>query len=165
MDAKEILGLAYLAAKKSPDPRTQVGAVLFAQSGAIVRGFNAPFGEFDTQRYLRSKKYRHAITVHAELSTVINAASVGERTDRGTLYAPWSACRHCASVIIAAGIGKLVRHEDLMVSVSTEFPHWVDTIAESDAALQAAGIEICEISGVIDADPIRIDGELFYPGG
>ena len=163
MDAKEILSLAYLAALKSPDPRTQVGAVLVTQTGALIRGYNTPFGDYDKGRYFSDRDYRLSITIHAELCTILNAAAVGERAEGATLYAPWSACRGCASALIGAGIRKLVRHDDVMDHVESTYPHWVEQIAESDDALESAGIVIREIKGPIQADPIRIDGKEYDP--
>ena len=98
------MGIALLAAERSKDPNTQVGA---------STGYNGlPNGcsddEFPWEREGANTKY--PFVVHAELNAILNA---GGRVLRGArLYVALFPCNECAKAIIQAGIAEIVYLSD-----------------------------------------------------
>lgn len=104
------MGIAMLAAKRSKDPNTQVGACIVSQDNIIIStGYNGmPKGcsddEYPWERDGDQTKYPYV--VHAELNAVLNANG---RDLRGSkLYVALFPCNECAKAIIQAGIKTVV---------------------------------------------------------
>lgn len=92
------MGIAMLAAKRSKDPNTQVGACIVSQDNIIIStGYNGmPKGcsddEYPWERDGDQTKYPYV--VHAELNAVLNANG---RDLRGSkLYVALFPCNECA---------------------------------------------------------------------
>ena len=103
------MGIAMLAAKRSKDPNTQVGACIVSQDNIIIStGYNGmPKGcsddEYPWERDGEQTKYPYV--VHAELNAVLNANG---RDLRGSkLYVALFPCNECAKAIIQSGIKKV----------------------------------------------------------
>ena len=103
------MGIAMLAAKRSKDPNTQVGACIVSQDNIIIStGYNGmPKGcsddEYPWERDGEQTKYPYV--VHAELNAVLNANG---RDLRGSkLYVALFPCNECAKAIIQSGIKEL----------------------------------------------------------
>ncbi len=79
------MGVAILAAKRSKDPNTQVGACIVNKSK-------------------RDTKYRYV--VHAELNAILNAH--GKSLEGARLYVDLFPCNECAKAIIQSGISEIV---------------------------------------------------------
>ena len=108
------MGIAMLAAKRSKDPNTQVGACIVSQDNIIIStGYNGmPKGcsddEYPWERDGEQTKYPYV--VHAELNAVLNANG---RDLRGSkLYVALFPCNECAKAIIQAGIAEIVYLSD-----------------------------------------------------
>lgn len=108
------MGIAMLAAKRSKDPNTQVGACIVSPENIIIStGYNGlPNGcsddEFPWEREGANTKY--PFVVHAELNAILNA---GGRVLRGArLYVALFPCNECAKAIIQAGIAEIVYLSD-----------------------------------------------------
>jgi len=100
------MGIAMLAAKRSKDPNTQVGACIVSQDNIIIStGYNGmPKGcsddEYPWERVGEDTKYPYV--VHAELNAVLNANG---RDLRGSkLYVALFPCNECAKAIIQSGV-------------------------------------------------------------
>ena len=100
------MGIAMLAAKRSKDPNTQVGACIVSQDNIIIStGYNGmPKGcsddEYPWERDGDQTKYPYV--VHAELNAVLNANG---RDLRGSkLYVALFPCNECAKAIIQSGV-------------------------------------------------------------
>ena len=100
------MGIAMLAAKRSKDPSTQVGACIVSQDNIIIStGYNGmPAGcsddEFPWGREGEDTKYPYV--VHAELNAILNANG---RDLRGSkLYVALFPCNECAKAIIQSGV-------------------------------------------------------------
>ena len=92
------MGIAMLAARRSKDPNTQVGACIVSQDNIIIStGYNGmPKGcsddEYPWDREGADTKYPYV--VHAELNAVLNANG---RDLRGSkLYVALFPCNECA---------------------------------------------------------------------
>ena len=100
------MGIAMLAARRSKDPNTQVGACIVSQENIIIStGYNGmPKGcsddEYPWDRVGDETKYPYV--VHAELNAVLNANG---RDLRGSkLYVALFPCNECAKAIIQSGV-------------------------------------------------------------
>ena len=108
------MGVAILAAKRSKDPNTQVGACIVNKSKRILStGYNGfPYGcsddTFPWEREGEDTKYRYV--VHAELNAILNAH--GKSLEGARLYVDLFPCNECAKAIIQTGIKEVVYWED-----------------------------------------------------
>ena len=100
------LGVAMLAARRSKDPSTQVGACIVSPDNIIIStGYNGmPKGcsddEFPWDRTGEDTKYPYV--VHAELNAILNANGRDLRGSR--IYVALFPCNECAKAIIQSGI-------------------------------------------------------------
>ena len=108
------MGIAMLAAKRSKDPNTQVGACIVSPDNIIIStGYNGmPTGcsddVFPWAREGEETKYPYV--VHAELNAILNANGRDLRGSR--LYVALFPCNECAKAIIQAGIAEIVYLSD-----------------------------------------------------
>ena len=100
------MGIAMLAARRSKDPSTQVGACIVSPDNIIIStGYNGmPKGcsddDFPWDRTGEETKYPYV--VHAELNAILNANGRDLRGSR--LYVALFPCNECAKAIIQSGI-------------------------------------------------------------
>ena len=108
------MGVAMLAACRSKDPSTQVGACIVSQDNIIVStGYNGmPKGcsddEFPWDRTGEETKYPYV--VHAELNAILNANGRDLRNSR--VYVALFPCNECAKAIIQSGVKEVVYLSD-----------------------------------------------------
>ena len=133
------MGIAMLAACRSKDPSTQVGACIVSQDNIIVStGYNGmPKGcsddEFPWDREGEETKY--PFVVHAELNAILNANG---RDLRGCkLYVALFPCNECAKAIIQSGIREIYYLSDKYATTPT-------TLA-SKRMLAAAGVKCTKL--------------------
>ena len=129
------MGIAMLAARRSKDPNTQVGACIVSQDNIIIStGYNGmPKGcsddTFPWNRDGQDNKY--AYVVHAELNAILNANGRDLRGSR--IYVALFPCNECAKAIIQCGI-KEVRY------LSDKYKDTLGNLA-SKKMLDAAGVK------------------------
>ena len=108
------MGISLLAAKRSKDPNTQVGACIVDRDNVILTtGYNGfPKGcsddEFPWDREGEITKYPYV--VHAELNAILNAQGKDLRGSR--IYVDLFPCNECAKAIIQSGISEVVYLSD-----------------------------------------------------
>ena len=108
------MGVAKLAAHRSKDPSTQVGACIVSPENIIIStGYNGmPMGcsddEFPWARDGAETKYPYV--VHAELNAILNATGRDLRGSR--VYVALFPCNECAKAIIQSGIKEVVYLSD-----------------------------------------------------
>ena len=110
------MGVALLAAKRSKDPNTQVGACIVHNNVILSTGYNGfPYGcsddEYPWEReddFQNNTKY--PFVVHAELNAILN--SQGKSLKGATIYVALFPCNECAKAIIQAGIKTIIYKED-----------------------------------------------------
>lgn len=108
------MGVAKLAARRSKDPSTQVGACVVSPENIIIStGYNGmPMGcsddEFPWAREGAETKYPYV--VHAELNAILNANGRDLRGSR--VYVALFPCNECAKAIIQSGIKEVVYLSD-----------------------------------------------------
>jgi dCMP deaminase len=148
------MGVALLAAKRSKDPSTQVGACIVDEHNVILStGYNGfPIGcsddEFPWDRTGEDTKYEYV--VHAELNAILNS---GGKSLRGaTLYVVLFPCNECAKAIIQAGIKEVVYLND-------KYAHEKATQA-SKRMLTTAGVRTRRLIPRDDSITLSFDNEL-----
>lgn len=120
------MGIAMLAAMRSKDPNTQVGACIVNKDNIIVStGYNGmPKGcsddEYPWERTGDATKY--PFVVHAELNAILNAAGRDVRGSR--IYVSLFPCNECAKAIIQSGIKEILylsdKYADSMATLASK---------------------------------------------
>ena len=110
------MGVALLAAQRSKDPNTQVGAcIVDGQNRILSTGYNGfPLGcsddDFPWSREGESTETKYPYVVHAELNAILN--SRGKSLAGSKLYVALFPCNECAKAIIQSGIREVVYLSD-----------------------------------------------------
>ena len=117
------MGIAMLAARRSKDPNTQVGACIVSPDNIIIStGYNGmPKGcsddEYSWAREGSETKYPYV--VHAELNAILNANGRDLRGSR--LYVALFPCNECAKAIIQSGVKEVIYLSDAGLQADDEF--------------------------------------------
>ena len=133
------MGIAMLAAKRSKDPNTQVGACIVSQDNIIIStGYNGmPKGcsddEFPWEREGAETKYPYV--VHAELNAILNANGRDLRGSR--IYVALFPCNECAKAIIQSGVKEVLYLSDKYKDTMGNFA--------SKRMLTAAGVKFTQL--------------------
>lgn len=143
------MGIALLAAKRSKDPNTQVGACIVDENNIILStGYNGfPKGcSDDVYSWARDgEDTKYPYVVHAELNAILNS---GGKTLKGSsIYVALFPCNECAKAIIQTGIKEVVylsdKYEGTPMNVA------------SKRMLESAGVELKKL--VPTSDQIVLD--------
>ena len=134
------MGVSLLAAKRSKDPNTQVGACIVDNNNIILStGYNGfPYGCSDDlypwEREGDDTKYNYV--VHAELNAILNAR--GKNLKGSKLYVDLFPCNECAKAIIQSGIAEVVYLYDKYADTAA-------TVA-SKKMLTSAGVKLTQFT-------------------
>jgi len=110
------MGVALLAAQRSKDPNTQVGAcIVDGQNRILSTGYNGfPQGcsddDFPWAREGDATDTKYPYVVHAELNAILN--SRGKSLAGSKLYVALFPCNECAKAIIQSGISEVIYLSD-----------------------------------------------------
>lgn len=143
------MGVSLLAAKRSKDPNTQVGACIVSDENIILStGYNGfPYGcsddEYPWAREGDETKYPYV--VHAELNAILN--SRGQSLKNAKIYVSLFPCNECAKAIIQSGIKEVVYLSDKYAD-----SHMT---AASKRMLSSAGIKLTRLTP--DVESISLD--------
>ena len=132
------MGIAFLSAKRSKDPNTQVGACIVSQDNKILSmGYNGfpngcadedfPWNRESDDPY--DNKYFY--TTHSELNAILNYR--GGSLEGSKLYVTLFPCNECAKALIQSGIRTVIYAEDRYAATSST--------RASKRMLRAAGVE------------------------
>ena len=132
------MGVAFLSAKRSKDPHTQVGACIVSQDNKILSmGYNGfpngcsdedfPWNRESADPY--DNKYFY--TTHSELNAILNYR--GGSLEGSKLYVTLFPCNECAKAVIQSGIRTVIYAEDRYANTSG--------VRASKRMLRAAGVE------------------------
>ena len=110
------MGVALLAARRSKDPSTQVGACIVDPQNIILStGYNGfPYGCSDDE-YPWARKgelcdTKYPFVVHAELNAILNCN--GKSLKGSKIYVALFPCNECAKALIQVGVKKIVYLDD-----------------------------------------------------
>ena len=136
------MGVALLAAMRSKDPNTQVGAcIVDGENRILSTGYNGfPSGcsddEFPWEREGGFAETKYPFVVHAELNAILNAR--GKNLTDSKIYVALFPCHECAKAIIQAGIKEIIY-------LSDKYKDTESTIA-SKRLLDRAGVKYTQLS-------------------
>ena len=135
------MGVALLAAERSKDPNTQVGACIVDENNRILStGYNGfPRGcsddIFPWNRNEADGETKYPFVVHAELNAILNTR--GKSLVGSRVYVGLFPCHECAKAIIQAGIKEVVYLSDKYKNTSSD--------ANSRRMLSAAGVKLTKL--------------------
>ncbi len=147
------MGVAMLAARRSKDPNTQVGACIVSTDNIIIStGYNGlPNGcsddEYPWDREGEDTKYPYV--VHAELNAILNANGRDLRGSR--LYVALFPCNECAKAIIQAGVKEVLY-------LSDKYADTPATLA-SKRMLTSAGVTFRQLRPGIKSITLSLEGD------
>ena len=147
----EYLDMALATARRSPDPRTRVGAIIVTPTLSYTFGWNDfPDGIAATHDRMHDRSLKLRLIVHAEMRAILRAARHGIPMDGATLYLActddtgliWGGppCTRCTVELIQAGISAIVSRPLKPVPSS-----WHDDLACARALLNEAGVSYREV--------------------
>lgn len=149
------MAMAHLAAFRSKDPNTQVGACIVNSEKRVVGlGYNGfPKGcsddEYSWERQGDFLDTKYPFVVHAELNAILNSI---QNLSGCTLYVSLFPCNECAKAIIQSGIRKVVYESDKYCGAK-------DNLA-SKRMFDDAGVEYVQLPGQMEIQiTIRPDQE------
>lgn len=117
------MGVAKLAAGRSKDPSTQVGACIVDQENRIISiGYNGtPNGFSDdlfpwerTGKCENETKYPYVC--HAELNAILNYRGSRKDFSNAKIYVDLFPCNECAKAIVQAGIKEIIYLSDKYIN-------------------------------------------------
>ncbi len=129
------MDMAKLTAGRSTCLRRNVGAVIVKDKHIISTGYNgAPRGIAhcderggclrEQMKIPSGQRHELCRALHAEQNAIIQAATLGQSVEGGTIYITHQPCVICAKMIINAGISRIVVAEgypdDLSVEILAE---------------------------------------------
>ena len=151
----------YLAASKSKDPRTKIGAVLIREGVVISEGYNGiARGVFDLPLRYSDRDTKYKFVVHGEHNSILNAARLGIKTSGSIIYTQEVPCHECAKAIIQAGVLEVIVHTQW--PEMDYVPKWIESTTISRKMFQEAGIPVryldCPLGleGMIDGKKISV---------
>ena len=135
------MGVSLLAADRSKDPSTQVGACIVSDDNRILStGYNGfPQGcsddDFPWNRDESLGETKYNFVVHAELNAILNAG--GKSLVGSRIFVSLFPCHDCAKAIIQSGVKEVVYLSD----------KYNGTVSDnaSKRMLQAAGIKLTKM--------------------
>lgn len=136
------MGVALLAAMRSKDPNTQVGAcIVDGENRILSTGYNGfPSGcsddEFPWEREGGFSETKYPFVVHAELNAILNAR--GKNLTDSKIYVALFPCHECAKAIIQSGIKEIIY-------LSDKYKDTESTVA-SKRMLDRAGVKYTQLS-------------------
>ena len=111
------MGVAFLAAQRSKDPSTQVGACIVSQDNKILSmGYNGlPIGcsddEFPWEKTDDTPDHsKYYYSTHSELNAILNYR--GGSLEGTKLYVTLFPCNECAKAVIQSGIKEIIYADD-----------------------------------------------------
>lgn len=112
------LDVARTIAKRSKDPRTQVGAVLVKDKSIFAVGYNAePRNSTLAFDWFSEEKYTYVI--HAEMNALANAARLSVSCEGADIYVTHAPCPNCLNALIQNGVKRVFYnkpHTDFEIS-------------------------------------------------
>ena len=136
------MGVSLLAAKRSKDPNTQVGACIVNGDKKIMSvGYNGlPTGcsddEFPWDRSAENKiDTKYPYVCHAELNAILNNA--GASLHGCSIYVALFPCNECAKAIIQSGIKNVYYLSDKYADT--------DMVKASKRMMEASGVKYTKL--------------------
>lgn len=139
------IGIAEVAAKRSKDPKTQVGACIVSEDNRILSiGYNGTPNGFDDSVFPWEREgdflnTKYAYVVHAERNAVLNFRGNLREFTGSIAYVTHFPCNECAKELAQVGVSKVVYQDGMENRDSTE---------ASKVIFDAVGIEYVHVDSV-----------------
>lgn len=156
------MGIALLAAKRSKDPNTQVGACIvsgdnpsgFNHNTILSVGYNGlPIGcsddDFPWSREGEFLNTKYPFVVHAELNAILNAR--GKSLVGSKIYVALFPCNECCKAIIQSGIREVIY-------LSNKYAD-SDAVKASTKMFEAAGVKLTRLQTSTQKIELSFDSE------
>lgn len=156
------MGIALLAARRSKDPSTQVGACIVSGDNSdhtrpntiLSVGYNGlPIGcEDDQFPWGREGDFldtKYPFVVHAELNAILNAQ--GKSLVGSKLYVALFPCNECCKAIIQSGIREVIYLSDKYAQT--------DAVRASKKMFEAAGVKLTRLETATESIELNFDVE------
>ncbi len=113
------IGIAKLAAGRSKDPSTQVGACIVGQDNRILSiGYNGAPNHFNDDEFPWNREgnseleTKYPYVCHAELNSILNFPGSRKDLVGAKIYVDLFPCNECAKAIIQSGIKEVIYLSD-----------------------------------------------------
>lgn len=154
----------YLAASKSKDPKTKIGAVLVKDGAVVSEGYNGICRGVNDNVPERSERPEKYIWFeHGERNAIYNAAKRGIATEGCVMFTQGVPCADCARGIIQSGIKQVVVHKQWRNNGYIDGSQkWNESCARSIIMFQEAGVTLHEIdmeldlTGFLDGKEVKV---------
>jgi dCMP deaminase len=125
--------LAHAVSDGSPDPKTQVGAVLVDSKNRVIStGYNGPpagFPDYEVDWTDRESVY--PVIIHAEVNAILySAAKINHHCK---LFVTLSPCKECLKLVAASGIKTvyyLNRYKDFDITAPLSYKFGIQLIQQ-----------------------------------
>lgn len=134
--------IAVCTSQWSKDPSTKVGAVIVSPDKQILStGYNGfPANIEDKPEWYDDREMKYSLIIHAEMNAILNAAKNGINIKDAWLFVTsLPVCANCAKHVCQAGIGAVVRQDNIID------PRWADSSKAADTIFGLAKIPIYKI--------------------
>ncbi|MBI2109378.1 MAG: CMP deaminase [Parcubacteria group bacterium] len=158
---KELLRLAYEAAKTSPDPSTKNCALIIHRKDDIkIADVNRfPDGVVGRpERLIKPLKYEYI--EHAERMALFSAARDGISTKRCSMVVTMFPCARCAHGIIQSGIVEIMTHKQ---AYDRRPESWKQSMEDARIMFVEAGVRIVFFDGKVGVEGALLNGERWNP--
>lgn len=123
--------MAELTSKRSTCLRRQVGAVIIKDKHIIATGYNgAPRGVphcsqkggclREQLKVPSGERHELCRALHAEQNAIIQAATLGQSIEGGSIFVTHHPCSICSKMIVNAGISRIVIREGYQDKLAVE---------------------------------------------
>jgi len=107
---EQFMGHALLAARRSPDSQTKVGAVLVEPVGKTIltTGYNGYVRGARDYALPNVRPDKYLWMIHAEHNAILNCARLGRATLNSVCYCTHRPCKYCIQYLYQCGIKEVV---------------------------------------------------------
>ena len=112
------MGVAFLAAMRSKDPGTQVGACIVSNDNRILSiGYNGAPNGFEDENFPWARDgekiyTKYPYVCHAEMNAILNYRGTKKEFENAKIYVDLFPCNECAKLIIQSGIKEVIYLSD-----------------------------------------------------
>jgi len=146
---KKYMGLAFMYAALSKDPRTQHGAqIVTPENDPLGWGYNGPPKQMDDEDLNWDRPDKYPYMVHSEPNAISHSDK--EKLEGSIMYVTGKPCAKCMLDIVRAGIKEVVYYEDESHHDSNSMcvnPEHMDT---TEDIAERGGVKMRAYSGDLD---------------
>jgi dCMP deaminase len=167
-EIQSLMWQAYGVAKRSPDPSSQNGALLYhlPTKRIVAEACNTfPDGVEQTEERWSNRDLKYPLVDHSEASVLWTAFRDGvfkylDIKDM-VMICPWAACSGCAGTMIGFGLKNIIAHKQAMFC---NHGKWEQDCDIAMIKMKEGGVIYEMYDGYVGSDiTVRRDGKPFSP--